>query len=92
MISQSLGVYLAFIITSSAILFPIAHYVLLITSISDLENEMHALNENIKLERGEKNKLSTSYLFEINRKLGKFIRFQCDTKQLSLSEQIIQSY
>lgn len=57
--------------------------VFLLTFALDLQNELQALNENMKFQDDNKMKFSTDRIIEIKRKLWKYIQFQCNAKQLS---------
>lgn len=82
-IIQSIGLYTMTLFNYSAIFFVISHCVFIIVFCSDRDQDLHMLNESIKTVIKKKKKLSTNCRIEVKKKLCKFIRFQCETKQLS---------
>lgn len=83
MFFQSYTTYVTALILFATILIPVSHCVFITAFCSDLENDVHILNEIIKIESEKKKKLPADVVIEIKRKFSKIIQFQCDAKQLS---------
>lgn len=84
-IIQSIGIYVVAMIFYFVFFVTIAHCVFLIAFCLDRDNELLMLDEIIKTRIvNKKKKLSThKFCLEVKKQLCKFIRFQCETKQLS---------
>lgn len=70
-------------------LLPIFHCIFMIAFGSDLKNEVHMLNEMVKIKNDKKKKFSPNAIIEIKEKLSEIIRFHGVVKQLSENHSII---
>lgn len=84
--TMTLQIFITFLIISitfSALAFAIGFCVFLSALCSDLENDLHQLNENIRAHVALRKHLKKANSIKIELKICEIIRFHCDAKQLS---------